>query len=224
MRLLKKSIVVLAGVMGLVTGVLAGNSGLSPIVVPNMPPQDVQVMLAQANQAEQSSTKPVRTVGICQPVQNVWIPLGNLGEVFISPVSEAAMYFLLYEHREIIDTGTSTVTQNPKHGILKEGTDGLFSYQAEVGYLGKDSATVLVNIDGLKVKVVYSFLATDKPTMGNRSIEILCGKRGYRWKISSTLDANGNSTITSVEYQSPVITATATIARVKGVSITINIE
>jgi hypothetical protein len=32
MRLMKKSIVVLAGVIGLVTRVVAGNGGLSPIV------------------------------------------------------------------------------------------------------------------------------------------------------------------------------------------------
>jgi thioredoxin reductase len=33
MRLMKKSIVVLAGVIGLTTSVVAGNSGLSPIVI-----------------------------------------------------------------------------------------------------------------------------------------------------------------------------------------------
>ncbi|MBI5889628.1 MAG: tandem-95 repeat protein [Nitrosomonadales bacterium] len=41
-------------------------------------------------------------------------------------------------------------------------------------------------------------------------MEELCSETGYRWKISSTLDANGTNTITSIEYQSPTTSATGT--------------
>ena len=186
--------------------------------MPNVPPQDVPVMIAQASQAEQGSTKPVRTVGICQPVQNVGLPSGDISEVVIRPASEAATYFLLYEHREVEETETTTVLvlNNPKHGTLKKGENGYFSYLPKAGYLGKDSATVLVDIKGLKVKVVYSFLATDSDTGGNRSIEILCGKKGYRWKISANIDANGNNTIKSVEYL-PTKSMTKSMYKINGV-------
>ena len=62
---------------------------------------------------------------------------------------------------------------------------------------------------GIKVKVVYFFQPHEGP-LGNTGWEDLCENTGIQWKISSTIDANGNSTITSVEYYSPIIDAGAT--------------
>jgi hypothetical protein len=224
MRLMKKSIVVLAGVIGLVTRVAAGNGGLSPIVpdMPNVPPQVAPVMIAQVHQAQGGNLEKIRTLGVCQPVPNELYSLEN----DIDPIRSAEIYFQLYEKQEIQGGGTITILQQPHHGNLRLVTEadgdtfgtGRFDssnpgyiYLPEKGYVGKDKAIVLVEIGAVKVKVVY-FLHAIEGGLGNYGGELYCGKTGPFWKISSTLDANGNSTITSVEYQSPVITATATIA------------
>ena len=124
----------------------------------------------------------------------------------------------MYENKTVTGSATITVLQQPKHGTLRliteddrgtlfssssgplKPTASLYAYLPEKGYLGKDSATVLVEIGGIKVKVVYFFQAIDGSS-GNDGYEVLCGKRGSHWKISSTLDTNGTSTITAVDYQ-----------------------
>ena len=74
-----------------------------------------------------------------------------------------------------------------------------YIYLPEKGYLGDDKASFLIERGGIKIKVVYFFKAVNGP-LGNSGGDEYCEKTGIRWKISSTLDANGNSTITSVEY------------------------
>ena len=136
----------------------------------------------------------------------------------VSPIVEAGSYLGNFEGKNVQHIGTITILQQPKHGILRlvteadgnrfgEGrfdpTSGLYAYLPKKGYVGKDSATALVEIAGVKVKVVYFFQAW-AGGLGNTGLEELCGKRGYRWKISSTLDSNGNSMLTAVDYQSNV--------------------
>jgi hypothetical protein len=187
--------------------------------MPNVPPQEVPVMIAQANQAQPSDVKTTRTIGVCSLIPNAAnTNVTSSSEHALSPVDVAQGYFYFYENQiyeqqktVIRDSVIITIKQNPKHGTLANDGNGGYAYLPEKGYLGKDSATLLVDIGGTKVKVVYFFQTIDSASVGEGLDEALC-KKGNHWKISSTLDANGNSTITSVEYQSPVITATATIA------------
>jgi hypothetical protein len=181
----------------------------------------VPVMIAQANQAQTGDVTTIRTLGVCEPVPNERFSLENV----IGPIDSAKAYFRLYEPQQMPDgSATITILQQPKHGILRlvtqadvgtilpsggdpvDPTAGLYFYLPEEGYLGKDKAIVMVEIGGVKVKVVYFFQAIEGG-LGNTGLERLCSKTGYHWKISSTLDANGTSTITSVEYQSPLTTA-----------------
>src|SRR6266700_8137640 len=165
--------------------------------VPNIPPQDVPVMIAQANQAQAGDVKTMRTIGVCEPVPNEDYSLENV----FSPKGSAAYYLRMYERQSVADTDPATVTilQQPKHGILRLVTEanrnrfgegrfdpasGLYAYLPKKGYVGKDSATALVEIAGVKVKVVYFFQAW-AGGLGNTGLEELCGKRGYHWKISS---------------------------------------
>jgi hypothetical protein len=104
------------------------------------------------------------------------------------------------------------VLQQPKHGRLDADT-GL--YYPEAGFFGKDSVTYLVEIGDHRVKVTF-FIQTNQG-VGTESYKKLC-PNPYYWKISSTLDTNGNSTLTSVEYQSPA-TDTATLAAILGSSV-----
>ncbi len=178
--------------------------------MPNVPPQDVPVMIAQANQAQPSDVTTTRTIGVCSPVPNS----NYSAENGLVPIGAAGFYLRSYEHQQVQDIGTVTVLQQPKHGVLRlvtqadgnnfgEGTfdpaAGLYVYLPEQGYLGNDKAVMLVEIAGVKVKVVYYFQAVEGP-LGNYGTQDYCSKTGTQWKISSTLDANGTSTISSVDY------------------------
>jgi hypothetical protein len=175
--------------------------------MPNLPPQNAPVMIAQANQAKPGNVKTTRTLGVCSPVPNRDFSLENV----ISPLGEAGMYLRNYVHRQVQNIGTATILQQPIHGILRLVTEadrgtlfsrgssalkpdaGLYAYLPEKGYLGKDQAIFLVEIGGVTVKVVHFLQAVDGP-LGNTGAERRCSKTGDMWKISSTVDANGNST------------------------------
>ncbi len=163
--------------------------------VPNVPPQDVPVMIAQASQAQAGDVRTMRTIGVCHPAPNEDYSLENA----VSPIVEAGSYLGNFEGKNVQHIGTITILQQPKHGILRlvteadgnrfgEGrfdpTSGLYAYLPKKGYVGKDSAAALVEIAGVKVKVVYFFQAW-AGGLGNTGLEELCGKRGYHWKISS---------------------------------------
>src|ERR1022692_246704 len=134
----------------------------------------------------------------------------------------------MYGSPTLTGPATTTILQQPTHGVLRllteadgnsfgEGTfvaaDQLYVYLPDLNYVGKDSGTVLVDFgNGLKVNVKYFFQAIDHP-LGNTGLLDACKKTGVYWKISSTLDTNGTSTITSVEYQSPIIKASTSTTR-----------
>lgn len=201
---------------------------------PNVPPQNVPVMIAQANQAQLGDMKTTRAVGICSLIPNgafATPPTENR----VHPIVEAFSYLYSYESQLYNqtnpdrDTAIMTVLQSPKHGSLTEGGGGIYVYLPEKGYFGNDSATVLVSVGGIKVKVIYFFQSIDVASVGEGLQDALC-ENGYKWKISSTLDANGNSTITSIEYQSPTTsdtgtttTDTATLASTLGTTLLSNL-
>ncbi|MES2770770.1 MAG: hypothetical protein V4623_02150 [Pseudomonadota bacterium] len=211
--------------------------------MPNVPPQNQPLMIAQANQAQSASTK-MRTFGICFPAPNELFSLENVTDPKVASIE----YLWRYEHRRIIKTEPATVSilQEPKHGVLRlmteadrgtlfsdtagpiDPSDPAYVYLPNPGYLGKDKAIFLVEIGGVKVKVIYFLQAIDGP-IGD--IQTLCGKRGYSWNISlsprpapSNLDfllsASGlsNSPIT---YQMAPLPG-ATLAQTTGQSITLN--
>ena len=199
--------------------------------MPNVPPQNLPVMIAQANQAQPSDVKTTRTLGVCFPAPNEMYSLENV----IEPIGEAKAYLRMYEHQTVTSPTTITVLQQPKHGILRLVTEadrgtlfssssgplkpdaGGYAYLPENGYEGKDRATVLVEIGGIKIKIEYFFQAISG-VLGNTGSTDRCRNTGPYWKISTTLNPDGNSTIPSVEYQSPIsdagtsTTDTATLA------------
>ena len=181
--------------------------------IPNVPPQNIPVMIAQAGQAKSSNASAIRTMGICFPAPNELYSLENV----FDPAAAARTYLWNYEHKTIERTLPATITflQQPSHGILRLLTEAdrgvLFSdtsgpvdpsdpgyvYLPQKGYVGKDKAVALVEIAGVKVKVIYYIQAIEG---GVGDINHWCGKKGYGWKISSTLDADGNGTIAAVDY------------------------
>jgi hypothetical protein len=191
--------------------------------MPNVPPQDVPVMIAQANQAQPGNMSTIRTIGVCSPAPNNDYSAEN-GE---APIVVAQAYMQAFENKTVTSPATTVILQQPKHGVLRLVTEAdrgtlfdstadpldpnanLYAYLPDLNYVGKDSGTVQVDFgNGLKVNVKYYFQAVDHP-LGNTGLEDLCAKTGVYWKISATLAPNGTSTLTSVEYQSPTIDAGA---------------
>ncbi len=195
---------------------LAGGQSTKAMAVPampNVPPQNVPVMIAQANQAQAGNATTVRTIGICATAPNQ----NYSGENGLAPIYSSQSYFEMHENRTVTSPAT-TILQQPKHGVLRLITEAdgnrfgegdfvaanqLYVYLPEAGYVGKDSATILVDFGSVKVTVKYYFHAVSGP-VGDNWIQEYCAPKGMYWKISSTLAPNGTSTLTSVEQQSPI--------------------
>jgi hypothetical protein len=187
-------------------------------------PQNVPVMIAQANQA-QAGNAMARTIGVCATAPNQ----NYSGENGLAPIYSSQSYFEMYESRTVTGPATTTILQQPKHGVLRlvtetdsgtlfssksgplDPSDPGYAYLPESGYVGQDSATILVDFGSVKVTVKYYFHAVSGP-VGDNWIQEYCAPKGMYWKISSNLDGNGANTITSVEYQSPATSATGATA------------
>ena len=128
----------------------------------------------------------------------------------LDPLTSVYGYLKNIEHQVIGDAdffaAKVTLLQAPSHGELKlyKSTEGGWYFSSNYSYEGSDSATVLVEIGGYKVKVIYHFVlmphvpgSTDEGTATDD--KSIC-PNGYIWKISSTVDPSGNSTISSIEY------------------------
>lgn len=167
----------------------------------DIPPQYLPVMVAQATQAQAGRAKSERVMGVCKAVPNGSHSEPSLMNV-ANPVLIAKQYFYLYEQRTIEGPGKVTHMQRPKHGAFRLVTEAdrgqlfssssgpvteeskLYAYLPEPGYIGKDSATILVEVGGHRVKVIYFFQAVNVNDFGLDSVERYCGKKGLYWKIS----------------------------------------
>jgi hypothetical protein len=164
--------------------------------MPALPPQSSSiVMIAQTNQAQLSTKKAERVLGVCKVIANEERKDGN-GEIYpnstdLMAVEAAEDYLTSYENRtdltvEDAAAAKTTVLSQPKHGTLKEDValNGEYFYFPDADYVGKDSAEVLVEIKGIKVKVRYFFhLETTDP--GPNAYELYCEERGGQWKIAT---------------------------------------
>jgi hypothetical protein len=187
-------VVLLAGMTGIAmeaaaeeenNATMAGKRGLSPIIIAG------------------------RTLGICQPIENK--QESRLSAVNgMSPVGDAMTYLEKLENRKFANyetafyAGKITLLQAPIHGELKLGQNSGAYYSNDYSYEGPDSATVLVEVGGYQVKVIYHFvLMHDVPGSGDEGTATdqkdICPK-GEMWKISTTPNADGNITVSSVEY------------------------
>ncbi len=197
------------------------------MLIPDMPaaPPQTQaiVMVAQTNQAVRSPANVKRVMGVCHVVANIPEALKKYdagvfpSQPYIYPWSEISVYFREVEHRDIniyagnagpLDTSSSAIVQQPKHGTLVDAGPGKYQayyYKPDAGYFGNDSAVIEAEVNGLKVKINYYFHSLDTKAF---SESVVCAEKGLIWKISQ--DANGTPTLTAVSYQSPTTSVTDT--------------
>lgn len=188
--------------------------------MPNTPPQYTPVIVAQATQATKPNTE--RTIGVCHPVENRVESRLSAVNAF-SPVLSALAYLDSFEHKKIdqqadflsiFGAAKMTLLQTPKQGELKLGQNSGAYYSSDYNYEGTDSATVLVEVAGYKVTVIYHFVlmknVPGSSDQGSATDNKKICPNGYQWKISTTPDANGNITVNSVEYLAPAANAAVT--------------
>ncbi|MBK7685753.1 MAG: matrixin family metalloprotease [Rhodocyclaceae bacterium] len=92
--------------------------------------------------------------------------------------------------------------------------NGSYVYYPQKGYIGDDRATLLVNVGGKTVKMEYFFRVMQTIPVGSEDEssvygEGYCPKKTRVWKISSTIDVNGDTTLIASEFQSPSTGAAA---------------
>lgn len=179
------------------------------MLIPDMPAAPPQtspiVMIAQANQAQDSTKKAGRVLGVCKVVANEKERYPNSTD--LSAVSEAENYLTSYENRadltvEDAAAAKTTVLSQPKHGTLKEDSslNGKYYYFPDFGYVGKDSAEVLAEIKGVIVKVRFFIHVLEYREKD--AYDANCNEAPTNpWKISQ--DANGNNILTAVNSPSP---------------------
>ncbi|MBU0620944.1 MAG: hypothetical protein KJ795_03760 [Gammaproteobacteria bacterium] len=167
--------------------------------MPDVPPQYTPIIIAQAA-AQPVGQDTVRAIGVCHPIENRLESKLSAVNAF-SPVLSAIAYLEEVEHQVInkradflliFKAAKMTLSQAPKHGEMKLGPNSGAYYSTDYTYEGLDSATVLVEVGGYKVKVIYRFVlmpdvpgSTDEGTATDD--KDIC-PNGYRWKISTNSD------------------------------------
>jgi hypothetical protein len=165
-----------------------------------IPAQSTTTMIVQTNPARQGLRKE-RVMGICKIVANGPDQGVSVVNAF-DPAHEAYIYLKRYEHKIVSGQAKVTVLQPSKHGLVRlldesdrgiifpkdaapvDPNDGTYLYLPENGYLGKDRATILVELGGKKVKIIYFFEAVDGPAGEPETIEARCPNKVSDWKIS----------------------------------------
>jgi hypothetical protein len=124
------------------------------------------VALAQAAPAGAASAATNnRTIGACQLIGNP--DPEDTAVNTISPAVAAAIYFNTYESRNLKRDAQVSILKNPVHGKLEDLGEGDYRYRPAPSYLGNDSATILVEMGGYKVKVVHVFHVLEGPLVGD---------------------------------------------------------
>jgi hypothetical protein len=155
-----------------------------PDVPPEVPPQDAPMMMVVASADDDKH----RTVGACRVLQNLRHGRENLSNG-LTPDTSAGLYFQIFESTKIGYEGKVTLLRGPEHGVLE--LIGVHSWDYlpnKADYLGFDSATFLVEIEGYTVELTYGIKVVDSIGSGYEGATIHeypenCPNGEY-WKIS----------------------------------------
>lgn len=146
MRWITSGIAILAGVMGFTTVAVAGNRGLSPIVI-------------QADTSGAGTTpQPNYILKYCKETESGGDPRSAMHAV--SPAGMLAVYLERYKGAQFIDLAeikNITLLEGSKHGELVSQTSrGLvgYWYDPEPEYVGNDRAVFMAEYQGVRYKIV----------------------------------------------------------------------
>ncbi|MBV8660355.1 MAG: hypothetical protein JO142_21250 [Burkholderiales bacterium] len=159
---------------------------MSVLYVSDVPLQQRVEIVAQAEQPRNSISGNM-AVGLCGTIDSS--PGGRVEPNSISPYDFAHEYLYRYVHRDIRKPAEVTVLELPSHGELKNfGSRYGYAYIPVLNYIGVDRFSVMVEMGGYRVKVVY-FYHVDDHVLTDGQSDRLCSKHGHIWKISSIQSA-----------------------------------
>lgn len=124
--------------------------------IPSLAFLDPAYVVAQAPVYAPTVSKPDRVIGVCHLAMNPPVP-PKTAVNSISPLFSAKDYVTKWEKTKVEDEGRTSVLKQPDHGILVDGGGGNYYLEPERGYLGKDQATILVEVAGMKIHMQYFF-------------------------------------------------------------------
>lgn len=132
--------------------------------MPDVSPQYASVVvIAQASQAQKGDAKTDRTIGVCQLIENPPIPPETAVNT-LDPTLSAWTYLKRQERptpgwptTDAYNAARVSIVRGPAHGAVKDEGSGGYRYAPTSNYYGQDSATLLVEIGELKVKLIYFF-------------------------------------------------------------------
>ncbi|HYS56876.1 MAG TPA: hypothetical protein VEM34_01925 [Burkholderiales bacterium] len=160
------------------------------IDMPDVSPQYAPVVIAQASQTKKGESNAGRTIGICHLIENPPMPPETAVNA-MSPVRAVSIYFSRVEHEQVGLTGEVSVLEGPKRGELEAERGGNYRYRPTRDYYGQDRATLLVEIAGRTVQVIYFFNVLQR-VGGTDGYDPYDDKKycpkGKRWKISLNPD------------------------------------
>ena len=186
--------------------------------IADVPPQQIElpaIYLAANAISSQQEGGAANKLGVCRSIS---------GNASIFPTSNAASYFTRLNHQNFVfdfnadgslrmDIAIRIIGQ-PKHGkLLRVSPDAEnlsryeFKYIPDENYEGFDDFAIETSAGGKTVKIYYT-MSVVLPGEPTTVTDWTCPK-GTFWKISANLDANGNTTINSVEYLPADGTSTA---------------
>lgn len=180
--------------------------------IPDVPPQQVEppaiYLAANTIANQQVGGVAANKLGVCQAIS---------ANTSILPTRDAASYLIRLNHQNFVfdfnpDGGLRMdiairIIEQPKHGqLIRENPDAEnisryeFKYIPDENYEGFDNFAIEASAGGVTVKIYYtmSVVLPGEPRITN---DWTCPK-GEFWKISANLDANGSTTINSIEYLS----------------------
>lgn len=181
-----------------------GETDMLVLAMPDMPPQQSVVVVAQAQAKLPSQKNLDGTIGVCM----LWFNPGTLdpeeAKRGFSNLEIRGHAFSLYSQGPGVDPSLDadyekaivTILQSPKHGTLGQGQEiasqliyvpsNDLTYFPNPNFAGNDKAVFLVNIEGHLVKVVYYFKVVRgvyDPKMRDTFRGEECPSPGW-WKIS----------------------------------------
>ncbi len=171
----------------------------------DMPPSYAPVVIAQASQAKPRNASTARTIGVCHLIENPPNPPGSAVNT-MDPTLSAWTYLKRRERPtpnwltvDEYKAARVSVLQDPAHGLVKDEGDGGYRYAPTPGYYGQDRATLLVEIGGLKIKLMYFFKVMQGVPGGTEGNDPYNDKKlcpnGMYWKISLNPDDPSNGMI-----------------------------
>jgi len=162
--------------------------------IPEVPPQYAPVIIADASQASQRTSKLDQTWNVCQLLES-----RQAEELGAANILEPALAVKIYMQGRFSDADIAkskvSVVENPKHGVLESDDQKAYLYTPDsADYIGQDATTFLVEISGFSIKLIYS-LHVDQGPLDDEQKEAVCPAWITKMPVTSNVSHLSNGAL-----------------------------